>query len=216
MNTSSTRYTTFKLIYPLSTCSTRLDQQDIAVLDDVILALGHDLTGRLDSGLVAELTQGVIVVHHSLDEGLLKVGVNHTRRGRRLDALPDGPLADLILTGGEEAGQVQDLAHGGDDLGQTGLGLQLLALLLGGLLIAEQGQALLEAGRDGQQGIPGGVGLDPLKDLGQVLVLLADVIPLTQVDQVHDRLGGEQQKGVDDLDLDSFISQLPHRLDEYQ
>jgi hypothetical protein len=43
--------------------------------------------------------------------------------------------------------------------------------------------------------------LDPFHDLGQMLVLLSDVILLTQVNEVDDRLGSQEEKRVDDLDL---------------
>lgn len=181
--------------------STSLDEHDISILHHIVLALGHDLTSRLNSSLIAILPQGVVVVHNGLDEGLLKVSVNDTSSRGGLDALADSPLADLVRTGGEEAGQVQCLTHGCDDLGQAGLGAQLLALLGGGGVVAHQGQTLLELRRDGQNRGAAGVLLDPLEQLGQVLVLLADVVLLAQVDQVHNGLGSEQEQGVDDLDL---------------
>ena len=181
--------------------STGLDEQDITVLDDVILTLGHDLTSSLDGAFIAELTQNTVVVCDSLDEGLLEIGVNDTGGGRGLDTLADGPLANLVLTSGEEAGKVQGSAHGGDNLGQTGLGLELLALLESGSLVTQKGETLLELSRDGKDGRSGGVLLDPLEDLGEVLILLADVISLAQVDQVHNGLGSEEEQGVDDLDL---------------
>lgn len=181
--------------------STGLDEQDITVLDSVILALGHDLTGSLDGSLVTKLAQHAVVVGNGLDKGLLEVGVNNTGSGRGLDALADGPLTDLIRTGGEEAGQVQGGTHGSDSLGQTGLGAQLLALLRGSSIIAHQSKTLLEAGGDGENGAAGGVGLTPLEQTGKVLVLLADVVLLAQVDKVHDGLGSEQEQRVDGLNL---------------
>lgn len=131
--------------------------------------------------------------------------MDDTGGSRGLDALADSPLADLIGTGGEEAGQVQSLAHGSDNLGQTGLGAESLALLLGGDIILHQGETLLEAGRDGEDGAVGGVGLDPLEQSGKVLVLLTDVVLLAQVDQVHNGLGSEKEQGVDGLDLKTMI-----------
>lgn len=43
--------------------------------------------------------------------------------------------------------------------------------------------------------------LAPLRDLGEVLVLLPDVILLGKIDQIDDGLGAEQEERVDDLDL---------------
>lgn len=181
--------------------STGLDEHDIAVLDDVIFALGHNFTSSLDGVFITVLTERSVVVHDGLDEGLLEVGVNNTSRGGSLDTLANGPLANLVLTGGEEAAEVHGLTHSGNDLRQTGLGAQGLALSLSGRIIVHQGQTLLELSRDGKDGVTGRVGLDPLKDLGEVLVLLADVISLAQVDKVHNGLGSEKEQRVDDFDL---------------
>lgn len=186
--------------------STGLDEQDITVFNNVVLALGHNLTSSLDSTFIAKLLKEREVIHNGLNESLLKVSVDDTSGSRGLDALADRPLADLVGTGSEEAGQIQGLTHGGDNLGQTGLGAQLLALLGGRRIVAHQGQTLLEAGRDGKDGAVGRVGLDPLEQRGQVLVLLADVVLLAQVDQVHNGLGSEQEQGVDNLDLKPLLS----------
>lgn len=43
--------------------------------------------------------------------------------------------------------------------------------------------------------------LDPCSNLGQVLVLLADVVLLAEVDEVDDGLGRKEEERVDDLDL---------------
>lgn len=193
--------------------STSLDKEDIAILDDVILTLGHDLTSGLDGSFITEFAQNTVVVRNSLNEGLLEVGVNNTGRSGGLDALTDGPLANLILTSGEEAGQVENLAHGGDDLGQTRLGAQVLALLSSGGIVVHQSQTLLELSRDGQDGVTGGVGLDPFEDLGEVLVLLTNVISLTQVNQVHHRLGSEEEQRVDDFDLETrWVSEVSQKV----
>lgn len=105
------------------------------------------------------------------------------------------------MTSREETGQVQHLAHGDNGLWQRRLGRQSLALLFGLLVIAHQGQTLLEGGRDGDERVAGRVRLDPLGNLGEVLVLLTDVVPLAQVDHVHDWLGREKEERIDNLDL---------------
>ena len=45
--------------------------------------------------------------------------------------------------------------------------------------------------------------LDPFSNLGQVLVLLSDIVLLAQVDKVYDWFRGEEEERVDDFDLDS-------------
>lgn len=127
--------------------------------------------------------------------------MNGTSRSRRLDALPDRPLSDLVRTSGEEAVQVEHLAHRRDDLGEPGLGAQLLALLFDSGVIAQLSQTLFKACRNRENRVARRVGLDVFHELGQVLVLLADVVPLAQVDQVHNRLGSEQEERVDNFDL---------------
>lgn len=42
----------------------------------------------------------------------------------------------------------------------------------------------------------------PLGDFGEVLVLLADVVALAEVDEVDDGFCGEEEEGVDYFDLD--------------
>jgi hypothetical protein len=42
---------------------------------------------------------------------------------------------------------------------------------------------------------------DPLGDLGEVLVLLADVVLFREVDKEDDGFGGEEEERVDDFDL---------------
>lgn len=43
--------------------------------------------------------------------------------------------------------------------------------------------------------------LDPFGDLGEVLVLLADIVFFGEIDEVYDGFGGEEEEGIDDLDL---------------
>lgn len=123
-----------------------------------------------------------------------------------LDTLPDSPLTDLIGTGGEETGQVQNLTHGGNHLGKTRLGFQFLALLLRGGFVAHESQTFLKCRRYGDQRFPWGFVLDPVKDLGKVLVLLADIVLLAQVDQIDHRLGSQKEERVDGLDLIIIVS----------
>lgn len=43
--------------------------------------------------------------------------------------------------------------------------------------------------------------LDPLRNLGEMLILLADIVLFREIDQIYNRFGGEEEKWVDDLDL---------------
>lgn len=180
--------------------STSLDEKDITILNDVVLALGHDLALGLDFGFIAQFLQDVEIVDNGLDKSLLKVTVDNTGGLRSLGSVTDRPLADFVGTGCEEAAQLKGLAHLKDDLGQDGLSTDGLLLFLG-LLFGHAGEALLEGNGDGNDGVTFGVFLDPLNNLGQVLVLLSDEVLLRQVDQEDDGLGCEEEERVDDLDL---------------
>ena len=180
---------------------TSLDKDDIAVLDDVVLTLRHDLTLGLDLGLAAEVLEDVIRVDYSLDEGLLEVAVDDTGGLRGLGAVPDRPLSHLVRARGEEGAEVHGLTHRGDDLGQGGLGPDLFTLLVDLLLALEPSQAVFKGDGDGDDGVAWGVGLCPLGDLGQVLVLLADVVSLGEVDEVDNWLGGQEEERVNGFNL---------------
>lgn len=180
--------------------------QDITVLDDVVLALGHDLPLGSDLGFVTELLEVGVLEDDGLDEGLLKVSVDNTSRLGRLGAVAESPLANLIGADSEEAAEIEGLAHGDNELGKSRLGADLLLLLSNLLVSLEAGQALLESDGDGDDGITRSVVLDPLGNTGKILVLLADVVLLGKVDKVHDRLGRQEEQRIDDLDLLTLLA----------
>lgn len=93
------------------------------------------------------------------------------------------------------------------DLANLTLGANLLELGGEGLGVVGKlhGEALLERDREGDQEVAGGVLVDPGLDLGQPLVLLADVVALREVDQVRDGLGREEHEVVDDVDLPGHV-----------
>jgi hypothetical protein len=180
---------------------TRLDKKDVAVLDDIVLPLGHDLALGLDLGFIAKLLEHLEVVHNGLDKRLLKVRMDDSGRLGRLDPIANGPLANLVGADGEEAAEVHDLAHQGNDLGQRRLHAKLLALLLGFRLRLEASEPLLKADGERNDGVSGSILLDPFRDLGKMLVLFPDVVLLGQVHEVDDGLRREKEQGVDDLHL---------------
>lgn len=81
---------------------TGLEEDNVTIIKDVVLALGHDLALSLDLGFGTELLEHGVVVYDTLDEGLLEVTVDNTSGLRSLGASTNGPLADLISTSGEE------------------------------------------------------------------------------------------------------------------
>lgn len=123
---------------------------------------------------------------------------------RGLGTVPDGPLSDLVGTRREEAAQVQDLTHGGDEFGEGGLDAEVLELGQGFWAVAstfELRKTLFEGDGYGEDGIASSVFLDPFRDLAEMLVLLSDVVLLAQVDEVDDWLGSQEEERVNVLDL---------------
>lgn len=127
--------------------------------------------------------------------------MDHARGLGGFTPLPDSPLAHLVGTCGEEASEIELLPHSRNDLWQRRFRAQLLALLLRFGLVFAAREAFLEGDGDGDDGVAGCVLLDPFGDLGEVLVLLADVVFFAEVDEVDHGLGGEEEERVDDLDL---------------
>lgn len=120
---------------------------------------------------------------------------------RRLGSIPQRPLSHFVWSGREETPEIERLAHGHDDFGEGRFGVESLALFFGCCFAVKVRQALFEADRDWYYRVALRVCLDPFSDLGEVLVLLANVILFAEVDEEDDGLGGEQEKRVDDLDL---------------
>lgn len=187
---------------------TGLDEQDIAIFDDIILSFCHDLARSLNSAFITVFLQSTVVVCDGLDESLFEVGVNNTSGSRCFNALANSPLTNLILTSGEEAAEVQRSAHFLDDRGESGqflLLLQLIALglfVLGGFVGLES-QFLLKLSRDKlnrERQVSVGV-FQPIVNTCEVLVLLALEVLLAQVDEIHNRLGGKEEQWVNDLNL---------------
>jgi hypothetical protein len=113
--------------------------------------------------------------------------MNDACRLRRLGPIPNGPLAYLVWASGKEASKVQRLPHRYDDFWQSGLNSEILAFRLG-FFVSHAGKALLEADGNRQDRVACSMLLNPLGDLAEMLVLLPDVVFLTQVDEVYDWL----------------------------
>ena len=117
-----------------------------------------------------------------------------------LCAIPDAPLSDFIGTTSEETSKVQCRSHGNNNLGKGTLYAELLALLFN-LGIGHPGQAIFEADRKWDDDISRGIFINPSLDLWKMLVLLANVVTLRQIDQEDDWLCGQEEKAVDDFNL---------------
>ena len=181
--------------------STSLDQYDIPILNHIVLPLRQHLPRRLDIVLVAIFLQHSEIVHNALDERLLEVTVNHAGRLRRFGPVPYRPLPHLVGAGGEERPELQRLAHRCDDLRQRGPRAEGFALFFSRGFAVEAGEALFEGYGDGDDGVAWGICFDPFADFGEVLILLSEVVFLTEIDEVDDGFGGQEEERVDYLDL---------------
>lgn len=181
--------------------STRSEVDDVTVFNNVLLTLLHQLTVGLDSSLITQLNEVLVLGDLGQNEGVHEIVVDNTGSLGSLGTLTDGPFSDLISTTGEVRAEMKGTTHGGNDLGESGLDTQLLELLLTLLVGLHVGETLLEADREGDDKITGGVGINPLLNAQKMLVLLADVVTLREVDKVDAGLGSKQEHGVDDLDL---------------
>jgi hypothetical protein len=179
---------------------------NIAVLHDVLLTLGHDLALGLDLCLITKFLKDVVVEDESLDEGLLEIIVNDTSGLRSLGAIADSPLSDLIRSDSEEAAKLQGLSHLKNDLGQNRVGTGILLLLLSLSLGLAQSKTRLVRDGDRNERVALSILVDPLDNLGKMLVLLSDKVLFRQVDEVDNGLGGQKEKRVDDLNLNERVS----------
>lgn len=136
----------------------------------------------------------------SADKVLFDIRMNDTGSLGSLCSLPDGPGSDFIRTTGEESNQVERSVTSRGDLAQC-TGSSDLLFLLQSFFLTHVSETLLKLDREGNQEITRVVLVNPSLDLWKVLVLLADVISLRQVDKVNDGLGGEELQCVDDFNL---------------
>src|SRR5438045_8125238 len=95
------------------TCSNL--QDDIAVFENVVFAFCHYLAFSLYFRLIAQLLQDGEIIYNNLNERLFKIAMDDTSGLRRLGAATNRPLADFVSASGEEASEVESLAHGSDN-----------------------------------------------------------------------------------------------------
>lgn len=98
-------------------------------------------------------------------------------------------MPDLVRASREKRAEIESLAHRCDDLWQRALGAELLAFLLGLGLGLETSKTLFEGDGDGDDWVTGSMLFDPLGDLGEVFVLLSDVVLFAQIYEEDDGLG---------------------------
>lgn len=178
-----------------------LDKQHIPILDNVLFAFRHDLPLRFHACFITFLLEHGEIVHHSLNEGLFEIAMNHTRRLWSFRAVADRPLSHFICACCEERAEVHGFAHRSDDFGQSGFGAKFFAFGVDFAIAFETCEAIFERDGYGDDGVAGGMLFDPFSDFWKVFVFLSDVVLFTKVDKVDHGLGGEEEKWVDDFDL---------------
>ena len=137
--------------------------------------------------------------HFSHDEAALEVAVDDACGSRCKSTTLDGPSADFISTASEVVNQVEGVVTREDDLTHLGVSIVGLAVLL--LLLGLENLLLVLDGEGDNLGIGRALGA-PLEDLSPVLVLggFRELI-LAHVDEVDNRLGGEELELVKGLDV---------------
>ena len=175
---------------------------DVTIVDNVGLALLAELAGGADVahtlGLL-DLLEVIVCDNLGLNEVLLEVGVDGAGGLRGGPAAGNGPAADLLIAGGEEVDEVKRLEALSDDAGDHASGGALLGSDAG-LLVGEELLLVLDGEGDHRAAA---VLVDPLHNLGEELVALADEVLLGEVNEIDLRLGGDEagELLLDELDL---------------
>merc|ERR1719192_150005 len=96
-----------------------LEEDYVAVLHNIVLALLPVASGGLDAGLAALLLEVRELHHLSHDEALLEVCMNPTGSLWCLGVLEDGPSFHLVRSSREEIAELQGLVTLNNDLVQS-------------------------------------------------------------------------------------------------
>lgn len=127
--------------------------------------------------------------------------MNNARGLRRLSSFTDCPLPNFIWASGEETTQMKHASHSCDYFWKHWFRSEPLAFLCCFSIIFKTRQTLFKGDWNRNYGVSRGVCLDPLGNLGKMLVFLANVISFAQVDKVNDRLRCKKEKRIDNFDL---------------
>ncbi len=99
----------------LETCGVGLDEENISILDDVILALLFVLSGGLYGRLGAVFNEIGVRIDLGADESIVKVGVNDARSVRGFRSLADGPTSHFIRPTREKVDELKTRISRFDD-----------------------------------------------------------------------------------------------------
>src|SRR5450432_3344160 len=82
------------------------EMHDVAVGDDILLALQPQLAGVAGAGLAAQCDVIAVGDGFGPDKALFEISMNHARGGWRLGAAVDGPGAGFLRADGEIGNEV--------------------------------------------------------------------------------------------------------------
>src|SRR6185312_8736266 len=166
------------------------DVDDVAVLDDVLLAFGAEEAALLGFGFAACSHKVVEADDFGADEATAQVAVDFAGGFGRGRAGRDGPGAAFIGAGGEEADEAEELVAHADGAGHAALRDAGGFAEFGGFVVAELVQLHFElAAEDGN--VPAGA-LIFAAEFGFDLAAARKVV----VSDIHD---DEQRKGGEEL-----------------
>jgi len=183
----------------LTTFRVELEVDNITILNIISLTHLMLLTLITASSLILQLVKIFPMNNFSADEAPLHISMNTAGSLRGLPSLLDSPALDLISTSGEEILEV-DLAEASlDDAVDAAVDL-LLGAVLGGFFGAHGDEVRFEFSGDGDHGFASLL-IDPVLELGEVLVALAAVVVFGEVDEEDGGLGGEEVEGLEEFDF---------------
>merc|ERR1719416_283621 len=186
----------------LTVCSlTELVEDDVTVNNLVLLPFLTVLACRLDSSLATQLLQDCEIHHLGHDELLLEIGMDAPCSLRCFVSLTDRPGAYFVRSRGEEIDEMHHVESIVDDLAHGTGSLSLLQASLARRVRLDVLKFLLKRAAIGDHRATGRVGVDPVENWLQELVLLTAVVPLIHVDREHRWLGRQQHVFVETLNV---------------
>mmetsp|Transcript_99440 Transcript_99440/g.284382 ORF Transcript_99440/g.284382 Transcript_99440/m.284382 type:complete len:449 (+) Transcript_99440:93-1439(+) len=199
--------TPVRYLFLLGAGNIELEEHHVAILHHVVAALLPVLARVLAAGHTGPApTERLEVLEGArlgFDKTALEVGVDNARGSGGQSAFVDGPRPNLRVARREVINHVQDLVAGFDDARQRALDRRALSvavvslaslpeLSLGLLARCRQVPVLLFELNGHRDDSATSVRVHPLLNLGQPLILLPAVVPLGEVWQVDDGLGGDE------------------------
>lgn len=178
------------------------EQEDVSVVNNVIFTLLSIKTLCLDSRFVSMLLEISELHRLCANETSFEIGVNDTSSLWGLGSISDGPAFYFVCAGSEVVDELKILITGLDDSVNHGDTTQLFRLGSLNLFVVLIGSdnLRLKFSRVWDHWTTA-VGFNVFLNFGQPWVLLFNILCHTNVDEVDDRLGGQEQIVIEYLDF---------------